>query len=173
MLLSEFNQASPSSIKECLLHCVHIERWANEIIMHRPFVSIEALISFANLQAKTWSWEEILLALNTHPRIGEKKAQQQLSEKEITFSDHEQSMVSQDQEILDEILKANIAYEKRFGYIFLIKATGLNSEEILTALNYRLLNDSEMEKRIVHQQLLDIALLRLVQEIQSDECPFS
>ena len=168
MLISEFNQAPLSTIKVFLLHCVHIERWADEISRHRPFTSTEALITFANQQAQSWSWDEILTALNTHPRIGEKNAKQKLSEKEEIFSKKEQALISQAQEILDEIFRGNLAYEKRFGYIFLIKAFGLSSEEILTALNYRLVNDPEIEQQIVHQQLLEIALLRLTQEIQND-----
>ena len=65
------------------------------------------------------------------------------------------------------LLKANLAYEKKFDFIFLIRAAGRSSEEILTALEYRLVNDLDTEKRIVHQQLLEIALLRLAQEIDS------
>lgn len=65
------------------------------------------------------------------------------------------------------MLKGNLAYEKKFDFIFLIRAAGRSSEEILTALNYRLVNDLDTEKRIVHQQLLEIALLRLAQEIDS------
>ena len=65
------------------------------------------------------------------------------------------------------LLKGNIAYEKKYGYIFLIKASGLSSENVLQALQYRLLNNPETEKRIVHHQLAEIALLRLKQELSA------
>ena len=83
------------------------------------------------------------------------------------FSDREQATLNADQETLDAIYQGNLAYEKKYGFIFLIKASGLNSQQILTALNYRLKNDPDIEKRIVHQQLLEIALLRLKQEVET------
>lgn len=167
MLLSEFNQANDGDINTLLKHCVHIERWGNEIALQRPYASMDALNEYAKKQADTWSWDEISSALNTHPRIGEKKAQAELSDKEQSFSNREQAKLGQDQETLDALFKGNIAYEKKYGFIFLIKASGLDSQQILTALNYRLANDPEIEKRIVHQQLSEIALLRLSQEIQA------
>lgn len=167
MLLSDFNQASTADKNLFLMHCVHIPRWANEISEHGAFSSTETLYNFAKQQALTWTWDEIEVALSTHPRIGEKKAKAELSEKEQTFSNREQANITQDEETLEAIYKGNVAYEKKFGFIFLIKASGLNSEQILTALNYRLVNELAMEKRIVHQQLLEIALLRLAQEVSS------
>lgn len=167
MLLSEFNRAKNNVIQVLLLNCVHIERWATTIPEQRPFATKIALLNYAKKQALSWSWDEILSALNTHPRIGEKKAQAKLSEKEKAFSDREQSFLAPNQNTLDALFKGNVAYEKKFGFIFLIKASGLNSEQILTALNDRLVNDIETEKQIVHQQLLEIALLRLEQEVQA------
>lgn len=167
MLLSEFNCAPTTEVYSLLDHCVAIKRWGEELVQHRPFSSIETLQQFAQQQAKTWTWSEIQTALDTHPRIGEKQAKLELSEKEAFFSQREQASITKDEETLLAIHKGNIAYEKRFDYIFLIRATGLNSEEILTALNYRLVNDPDTEKRIVHQQLLEIALLRLAQEVQA------
>lgn len=165
MQLSQFNQ---ESIQERLEHCVKIPRWADEISAKRPFESRQAVLDFAEQQAKTWTWEEILQALNTHPRIGEKKAQASLSTKEQQFSAREQTQAQTDQTTLDLILQANLQYEARFGYIFLIKATGLSSTEILAALHSRLKNDPMIEQQVVKQQLMAIALLRLEQELAHD-----
>lgn len=167
MQLSEFNQSENGEVNALLKHCVHIERWGQEILQQRPFASTELLLQSARQHASTWTWDEILAALNTHPRIGEKKAQAELSAKEQGFSDREQAAISQDVTTQQALYAGNVAYEKKFGFIFLIKASGLNSEDILTALNYRLTNDLDSEKRIVHQQLLEIAQLRLAQEIQA------
>lgn len=167
VLLSEFNSGTSDEVSTLLKHCVHIPRWSTELMNQRPFHSVETLLNAAEQSARTWSWEEILAALNTHPRIGEKKAQAVLSQQEQTFSDREQSALNANQETLDAIYQGNLDYEKKYGFIFLIRASGLNSEQILTALNYRLKNDPDIEKRIVHQQLLEIALLRLKQEVQA------
>ena len=167
MQLVEFNQASLKDAIRFLKHCVQIPSWSAEIAAQRPYASIEAVMEAAKQQAATWTWEEIKAALDNHPRIGEKKAQAELSEIEKNFSNREQSSITADEETQLALLKGNIAYEKKYGHIFLIKASGLSSEDVLQALKYRLVNDPEIEKRIVHNQLAEIALLRLSQELKA------
>lgn len=166
MQLIEFNQASTEDALRFLKHCVQIPSWATEIIAQRPYTSIDAVLVVAKQQATTWTWDEIKLALDNHPRIGEKKAQTELSKVEQGFSHREQSAITPDEETQLALIKGNQAYEKKYGHIFLIKAFGLTSEDVLQALKYRLVNDAETEKRIVHHQLAEIALLRLSQELQ-------
>jgi 2-oxo-4-hydroxy-4-carboxy-5-ureidoimidazoline decarboxylase len=165
--LVEFNQASLQDAISFLKYCVQIPSWSTEIAAKRPYASIEAIMEAAKQQAATWTWDEIKAALDNHPRIGEKQAQAELSEIEKNFSNREQSSITADEETQLALLKGNIAYEKKYGHIFLIKAFGLTSEDVLQALKYRLANDPEIEKRIVHQQLAEIALLRLSQELKA------
>ncbi|WP_216935738.1 MULTISPECIES: 2-oxo-4-hydroxy-4-carboxy-5-ureidoimidazoline decarboxylase [unclassified Acinetobacter] len=167
MRLIEFNQASLQDAMTFLKHCVQIPSWSTQIAAQRPYVSVEDVLNTAQQQAVTWTWEEIKTALENHPRIGEKKAQAELSEIEKTFSNREQSSITADEETQLALLKGNITYEKKYGFIFLIKASGLSSEDVLQALKYRLLNEPEIEKRIVHNQLAEIALLRLSEELQA------
>lgn len=167
MQLNEFNHLPADALEQRLKQCVHISRWAHEIQQQRPFNDPDVLLDYAKQRAETWTWDEISAALATHPRIGEKQAKAALSTKEEQFSKQEQAAISQDEETQAALLKGNIAYEKKFDFIFLIRAAGRSSEDILTALNYRLVNDPYTEKRIVHQQLLEIALLRLSQEIEA------
>ena len=164
--LIEFNKASQAEAKAFLKHCVQIDNWAEQLVSLRPYRSVDDVIELAKEQTRHWTWADIQLALNNHPRIGEKKAVINLSELEQNFSNREQSSILIDDETQQALLEGNIAYEKKYGYIFLIKASGLSSHEVLQALQYRLLNDPETEKRIVHHQLAEIALLRLKQELQ-------
>ena len=167
MQLVKFNQASAEEAMSFLKHCVQIPSWSTQIAAQRPYTSVEDVLNTARQQAASWTWDEIKTALDNHPRIGEKKAQAELSEVEKNFSNREQSSITSDEATQQALLKGNIAYEKKYGYIFLIKAAGLNSQEVLQALEYRLANDPETEKRIVHTQLAEIALLRLSQELQA------
>ena len=118
MQLTEFNQASDSDIELLLKQCVHIDRWAEELKQQRPFTSRDELLEAAKRQAQTWTWEEISKALATHPRIGEKQAQTALTAKEEGFSEREQAAISQDEETQAALLKGNLAYEKKFDFIF-------------------------------------------------------
>lgn len=165
MQLIEFNEASADECSNFLKHCVQIPRWADEIIVARPYATLDAVLTYAAQQAANWTWQDIQAALDKHPRIGEKKAQADLTATEEAFSKREQAAIRIDAETQAALLQGNIAYEKKYGHIFLIKASGLSSQEVLQALNYRLNNDVETEKRIVHHQLSQIALLRLSQEL--------
>ena len=167
MQLSEFNQASPAAILALLKQCVHIERWATELESKRPFQTVDDVLAAAKVQTDTWSWAEIHRALATHPRIGEKQAKQTLTDKEENFSKAEQAAVSKDQTTQDALLAGNLAYEAQFDFIFLIRAAGRNSQQILTALHERLKHDLDTEKMIVKQELSEIALLRLARELQA------
>ena len=162
-----FNQLTPNQLYTMLMQCVHVPRWAEDIEQQRPFADREALLEYAKKHAQSWTWEEVLSALETHPRIGERQAKVQLSEKEAQFSEQEQAALKLEEETLEALYKGNVAYEKKFRFIFLIRAAGRSSEEILTALHYRLVNDLYTEKRIVHQQLAEIALLRLEKEVDA------
>ncbi|WP_111894958.1 2-oxo-4-hydroxy-4-carboxy-5-ureidoimidazoline decarboxylase [Acinetobacter sp. MB5] len=167
MQLSEFNQLSETQAQEFLKHCVHISSWIRDLSEQRPYPSKHTLINTAEMQTETWTWEEIKAALDTHPRIGEQKAKKDLSAQEQAFSEKEQALVYQDVETADALYEANLAYEQKFGFIFLIKAVGLTHMDVFEALQQRLQNDLETEKQVVHQQLAGIALHRLEQGIEA------
>ncbi|MDD9315146.1 2-oxo-4-hydroxy-4-carboxy-5-ureidoimidazoline decarboxylase [Acinetobacter lactucae] len=167
MFLAEFNQAPPEQLKTLLNNCVHIPAWAEKIISERPYSSKAAFLEYGEQLSRKWSWQEIQAALATHPKIGERQAKRQLNAKEQHFSNQEQAGISLDEQTQQALLQGNLNYEQKFGFIFLIKAAGLSSDEILIKLHKRLQNDLAIEKTIVHEQLAAIALLRLSQEIQA------
>ena len=123
------------------------------------------LYNYAKQQTDTWTWQQISEALGNHPRIGEKKAIQSLNEREQQFSKNEQSNVNLTNAVQDALYKGNVDYENKFGFIFLIRALGRSTEEILAELNRRLNNTPEQEQLEVKDQLSQIALLRLKQEV--------
>ena len=167
VFLAEFNQAPSEQLKTLLNNCVHIPAWAEKIISERPYSSTSVLLGYAEQLSHTWSWQEIQAALATHPKIGERQAKTQLNAKEQDFSAKEQAGISLDEQTQQALLQGNLEYEQKFGFIFLIKAAGLSSEDILKKLHQRLQNNLAIEKVIVHEQLAAIALLRLSQEVQT------
>ncbi|MEB3766866.1 2-oxo-4-hydroxy-4-carboxy-5-ureidoimidazoline decarboxylase [Acinetobacter sp. MD2] len=167
MKITELNTIEPIKAQTLFKHCVNIPSWMAALNAQRPYASKHALIQAAQVQSSTWTWQEVKASLDTHPRIGEKKAKQALSEQEQLLSEQEQAGIVQNAVTLNALQQGNLAYETKFGFIFLIKAAGLNSEMILEQLQQRLNNDIETEKQIVKQQLAQIALLRLDQEIEA------
>jgi len=90
-----------------------------------------------------------------HPRIGEKAG----DPGDVALSASEQSGVAQSD--AEALAAGNLAYEQRFGYIYLICATGLSGEQMLAALRERLTHDDEQERLVVMDELRKIAALRL------------
>lgn len=166
MDLDQFNQLKVEQAMDALKPCVLIPSWIQSIVMQRPFVSADELYQTAALHAQTWQWSEISESLAQHPRIGEKKAAMTLSEKEQQFSQKEQAQLDTEHDFQQALYQGNLAYEHKFGHIFLIRAAGRSGSEMLAELNRRLENTTEQEQLEVKQQLSEIALIRLKQEIQ-------
>lgn len=159
MLLEEFNRVEPGDAVAALRPCVDVTRWCEAIVERRPFDSIDALVAEAAHAAQPFTSVEIEAALAHHPRIGERKDG---GSREATMSRSEQSGVDPSDAAVQQALReGNLAYEERFGRVFLIRAAGRSAEEILSNLQERLQNDTDAEDRIVAEQLREIALLRL------------
>ena len=139
--------------REVLLGCLAVPRWAEDVLAGQPYADREALIAAADGAARELTDEELDQALSGHPRIGERGG---------TTSQREQSGV--DPTVGDtaaRLAAGNAAYEDRFDRVFLIRAAGRNTEEILAELQRRLQNDEASERAETVDNLRQIALLRL------------
>lgn len=162
--LTAFNQAEVEDARHQIAHCVALSDWRNAVVAGRPYATLESLLLTADELARTWDGEALRQALSAHPRIGEKPPG---AGKEADLSRREQSSVSEADSALNQALRAgNLAYEQRFGQVFLIRASGRSGEEILDALERRLANDAQQEQREALNQLREITLLRLKETFQ-------
>jgi 2-oxo-4-hydroxy-4-carboxy-5-ureidoimidazoline decarboxylase len=158
MKLSSFNSLPEHEAAALLRPCVDNARWVAEVVAARPFSDKEQLLAAAEAAAEPWSEAEIDAALARHPRIGERA---EGTSAEAGMSRDEQAGVSGDAAVQAELLRRNLAYEERFGRVFLIRAAGRSSDDILKQLDSRLDNSPEEEITEVGRQLREIALLRL------------
>lgn len=158
MLLEDFNEADRDGAIALLRPCVDVTRWCEHIVDRRPYASVEELAAAADA-ADPFTSDEIAAALAHHPRIGERADG---SGREAAMSRAEQSGVDPgDLAVQEALAEGNLAYEQRFGRVFLIRAAGRDAREILSSLRERLRNDDATEARVVAEQLREIALLRL------------
>jgi allantoicase len=162
------NALPPGEAVEALRQCCGSSRWAQEVAKGRPYQSLEALIANAN---DVWSSLEPhywLEAFRSHPRIGEKKAAEAVSEKSRQWSGQEQAGVNNaSQETVDLLASLNRAYEQKFGFIFIICATGKTPEEMLSALRERMEHDAEAELPVAAAEQSRITELRLKKLLSS------
>ncbi|MGV2985438.1 2-oxo-4-hydroxy-4-carboxy-5-ureidoimidazoline decarboxylase [Microbacterium sp. AGC85] len=159
MLLEQFNLAERGDAVTALRPCIDVTRWCEDIVDRRPFDSVDSLVAEAAQAADPFTTEEIDSALAHHPRIGERAGG---DSREATLSRSEQAGVDpSDADVQQALRDGNLAYEERFGRVFLIRAAGRSAGEILSSLRERLQHDPASEERIIAGQLREIALLRL------------
>ena len=156
--LDEFNRLSDEAVAELLRPCLDVERWVATIVEQRPYSNVEALLKVAREAADPLTGSELEAALAHHPRIGQRAAG---GSPEAALSRSEQAGLERGADLEQRLATGNEAYEKRFGRVFLIRAAGRSTEEILAQLEARLDNDPESEDRVVAGQLREIAVLRL------------
>lgn len=145
-----------------LAECCGASRWVSAMVKRRPFSSRDAVFSAADeiwrsLDAKDW-----LEAFSHHPRIGEGKVGVGASERGSEWAAGEQSgMQRAGDDVRQALAIANREYEQRFGYIYVVCATGKSAEEMLALARQRLRNDADIELRTAAEEQRKITELRL------------
>jgi 2-oxo-4-hydroxy-4-carboxy-5-ureidoimidazoline decarboxylase len=153
-----FNALPDAEATRRLLTCLNVPRWAAEVTSKKPYPNYAALAVQAERSAARLSDAELSAALDGHPRIGERAG----AGHEAEFSAREQAQVDRDDSAeMAALADGNREYEERFGRVFLIRAAGRSSSEILDELRRRLRNDDNTELAETVTALREIALLRL------------
>lgn len=165
MELELFNTASRDVVRPALLACAAVPRWVDAVLAGRPYAEKTAVVRAADGAGRQFTEAEIDLALAAHPRIGERAGGETT---EAVWSQREQSGVVMDPDTVQSLAAGNREYEKRFGRVFLICASGLTAAEVLGNLRERLVNDPQAEAAVVADELRRIALLRLERVLTMD-----
>jgi OHCU decarboxylase len=160
--LAWLNSLTADEAAKELLQCCGSHRWAAEMVNNRPFPNLETLLTTAD--NIWWSLDptDWLEAFRSHPKIGEKKAADKVSAQSQQWSGQEQSGVTNaSHTTIDSLGALNREYEQKFGFIFIICATGKTSDEMLAALRERLPHDAAAELPIAAAEQSKITSLRL------------
>lgn len=160
--LDQLNSLSSAEAEAEFLKCCGSAHWAHEMTGARPFKSLDELLSKADLVCSSLREEDWLEAFRAHPKIGEQKATAVQSEQAQSWSSQEQSGIERAAaETRAALAAGNQKYEERFGFIFIVCATGKSSEEMLAILNSRLENDPGAELVVAAEEQRKITGLRL------------
>jgi 2-oxo-4-hydroxy-4-carboxy-5-ureidoimidazoline decarboxylase len=153
--LEAFNAAPPQAAERDVLACCASGPFAKLVVDGRPYRDGAAVMAAVDAAFGALSWDDIVEAMNAHPRIGDRAPAG-------GWSAAEQSGAASAGEAVRRALAAgNLAYEQRFGHVFLICASGLSGQEMLTQLEARLGNSVPAERPVVRQELLKITRLRM------------
>lgn len=160
--LGRLNRLPKKLATQALLDCCGSREWASRIVASRPFATAATLYSKADTIWTELGPKDWLESFQHHPPIGGKRAAAKQSSTASRWSAKEQSSAQKASPGTLALLAAgNRSYADKFGYVFLICATGKTSEEILQALRKRLSNDPETELAIAAEEQRKITRLRL------------
>jgi OHCU decarboxylase len=160
--LQQLNTLSEVEAEAEFLKCCGSQSWARLMVASRPFKNVDELTAKAGVIWWALDQDDWLEAFRSHPKIGEKKAEATISIQSQAWSAQEQSGVNKAAAPTIAALNGlNREYLDKFGFIFIVCATGKSSDEMLAILKSRLGNDPEKELRIAAGEQAKITELRL------------
>jgi OHCU decarboxylase len=160
MTLADFNALPSAQLESLLMDCCGSAQWAANVASRRPYATVEALHKAAdgiwwNLERSDW-----LEAFGHHPQIGNKPASGSESARRWAAGEQAGARAA-GEDLKAQLARANRAYFEKFGYIYIVCATGKTAEGMLAILNQRLQNDLASELSIAAEQQRLITSLRL------------
>ena len=163
MNIESLKALPPDEAQREFLKCCGSVRWAQAMVQLRQYATtVGGLILFGNEMWSMLEREDWLEAFRSHPKIGERKAAAEVSNQSTQWSGHEQAGVqTAEQETLDQLARLNREYEEKFGFIFIVCATGKSTDEMLAILRDRLQNELDAELPIAAAEQAKITELRL------------
>lgn len=161
--LARFNTLADDEATTALHEVCAGTAWGREILSRRPYATVEALLRASDAATAALTTEELADAMAGHPPIGRPKPGDPTSSRE------QRGMAGATEELKAEMLELNLAYQERFGHVFLICATGATGEQMRDAVKSRIGNSPEQERGIVRTELGKINRIRLTRLVTEGE----
>ncbi|MBL4905159.1 MAG: 2-oxo-4-hydroxy-4-carboxy-5-ureidoimidazoline decarboxylase [Flavobacteriaceae bacterium] len=166
--LKQLNTLSETAAFSQLEQCCVSNTWINKMVASRPFSSVDELISKA---AAIWYQDcnehDFLEAFSGHPKIGNVESLKEKFAHTADWANNEQAEVAEaSMETINALASANTAYEKKFGYIFIVSASGKSADEMLAIINARLTHQINDELSVAMNEQHKITVIRLAKLIE-------
>ena len=159
MTIADFDHLDKESKRKLLYQCCGSSAWVEKMLTVPPAEDLIDLFEDAEEKWYECSEDDWKQAFSQHPKIGDLNS---LNEKFPGFANDEQSSMQQaSEQVLRQLAEANKSYENKFGYIFIVCASGKSPQEMLGLLTARLNNSPEEEIKIAMDEQNKITRLRL------------
>jgi 2-oxo-4-hydroxy-4-carboxy-5-ureidoimidazoline decarboxylase len=160
--LAHLNHLPASAAEDELLTCCSAPSWAERMAAGRPYLSADDAIRQSATIVASMTVADLAEALAGHPRIGQRTEADHGPLRSAAWSAQEQSGVNDaDAATTLGLAQSNLEYERRFGHIYLVCASGRTGEQLLSLLRSRLRNDAPAEWQVVRSELQKINEIRL------------
>ncbi|MEV8598738.1 2-oxo-4-hydroxy-4-carboxy-5-ureidoimidazoline decarboxylase [Streptomyces griseoviridis] len=160
--LARFNDLADHAALAVLTEACASATWAKRLLAARPYPTLDALRTESDAATADLAADDLAEAMAGHPPIGRPKPGDPASARE------QRGMAGASEALKAEMLELNLAYQEKFGHVFLICATGLTGERMRDAVRERIGNAPERERAIVRTELGKINRIRLARLVEED-----
>ncbi|GGT51570.1 2-oxo-4-hydroxy-4-carboxy-5-ureidoimidazoline decarboxylase [Streptomyces purpureus] len=160
--LARFNTLAESDAVAALHEVCSSSAWGSKILAQRPYATAEALFLASDAAMAELSAGDLADAMAGHPPIGRPKAGDPTSSRE------QSGMAGASEELKADMLELNLAYQDKFGHVFLICATGRTGEQMRDAIRERIGHTADQEREIVRTELGKINRIRLTRLVEEE-----
>lgn len=166
MSLNDLNNLSADEASHAFMQCCTASTWVARMVDSRPYADTDELKRRADENWLDLEERDYLEAFEGHPKIGDVSSLRKKYANTKALAAGEQSGVnSADEATIQALAEGNSAYEDKFGFIFIVCATGKSAGEMLTLLLARLPNDRNTELKNAAEEQRKIFQLRLDKQL--------
>ncbi len=158
MRVQAFNEMPEAEALQQMISCCHSHHWAQRMLEARPYPDLVALLRCAQTFWTTVGEADLLEAFSGHARIGDLS---KLRDKFSRAHAEQGQVVKADETVLQSLLQLNQLYEARYGFIFIVCATGKSASEMLELLQQRLSSIRSTELATAKAEQAKITAIRL------------
>ncbi len=160
--LARFNALGEHAALAALHEACASTTWARRLLSARPYAATDDLYAANDAAMAELTTEDLKEAMAGHPPIGRPGPGDPTSARE------QRGMAGASEELKAEMLELNLAYQEKFGHVFLVCATGRTGEQMRDAVKERIGNAPEQEREIVRTELGRINRIRLARLVEED-----
>ncbi|MFE9771926.1 2-oxo-4-hydroxy-4-carboxy-5-ureidoimidazoline decarboxylase [Streptomyces sp. NPDC005931] len=160
--LARFNALEEHAAHSALHEVCAATAWVRRMLAGRPYAAPGDLYAAGDAATAGLTADDLAEAMAGHPPIGRPRPGDPTSARE------QRGMAGASDELKAEMLELNLAYQDRFGHVFLICATGRTGEQMRDAVKERIGNSPEQEREIVRTELGKINRIRLARLVEED-----
>lgn len=162
MNLTILNELPTGAASEVLESCCVSPSWIEHMLVARPFTSKKHALTIAQRIWDGLTEKDYLAAFEGHPQIGDVSTLRDKFSATAEKAENEQAGMSlANDTVIHEMMAANSEYLTKFGFIFIVCATGKSAEQMLALIKARINNERATELVISAEEQAKITNIRL------------
>jgi 2-oxo-4-hydroxy-4-carboxy-5-ureidoimidazoline decarboxylase len=162
MTIDQLNRLSEADATAAFEQCCGAAQWVERMVYARPYESLAEVLETSDTIWEECDVDDYEEAFTHHPRIGDVES---LSKKYVNTKawavGEQKGVENADRAVIEKLAEGNKTYEVKYGYIFIVNATGKSASEMLALLEARMKNDPKDEILVAAGEQNKITRLRL------------